>query len=318
MKLSFDTIKSITVGALTITEHDDGIRFAKCTTKQLDGWLAFSETLFNNAAAATGIRLDFHTNSKNFKFTAPVGNKFEIYVNDSFCYFFPESALVDRSASIELDGNDNRITLYLPCHAPAVVISAIEVDDGATVTPHKFDTKLLFIGDSITQGWDSTYDSLSYAHRVSRFFNADSVIQGIGGGFFHETIFDEDMPYDPDVIITAFGTNDWGRFSTLEEILDNMNKFLASINRRYPDKTLICLSPIWRDVSANPIRQSGSFDALCEALKDTAKKNGAIVIDGFTLTPHHPNFFMDKTLHPNAIGFGIYAENLIKAIKDYI
>ena len=318
MKLSFDTIKSVTVGALSITERDDGVHFRKCTQKQLDAWLAFSKALCDNASATTGIRLDLHTNSRTFKFTAPVGNKFEIYVNDALTYYFPASALVDHSASIELDGQDNRITLVFPCHGAPTVLSSVEVDDGAEVRPHKFDKKLLFIGDSITQGWDSGYDSLSYAYRTSRFFNADSVIQGVGGGFFHETIFDEDIDYEPDAIIVAFGTNDWGRCPSLDELLDNMTKFLKKVKSRYTDRPIICLSPIWRDVSANPVRASGRFDDVCEAIKDTARQNGATVIDGYTLAPHHPDFFMDKTTHPSGLGYGVYAENLIKQIKDYI
>ena len=47
-------------------------------------------------------------------------------------------------------------------------------------------------------------------------------------------------------------------------------------------------------------------------------KHGVTVIDGRTLTPHLPEFYSDKVLHPNALGFGVYAENLIKAIKDII
>jgi hypothetical protein len=38
-------------------------------------------------------------------------------------------------------------------------------------------------------------------------------------------------------------------------------------------------------------------------------------VDGFTLTPHIEDFFADKDLHPNDLGFAFYAENLLSALK---
>ena len=118
--------------------------------------------------------------------------------------------------SIQLDGNEHRITLYLPAHGIGI-LGAVEIEDGATLRPHTYDRKMLFIGDSITQGWDSTWDSLSYANHVTRFFNAYSVIQGIGGAKYHDTTFDEAIDFEPDVVIIAYGTNDWTTYKTMEE-----------------------------------------------------------------------------------------------------
>lgn len=317
MKLSFDTIKSVTVGAVDITQQNDGIHFAKCTQKQIEVWYSLAQHLGDNATATTGIRLDMHTNSRTFKFTAPQGNRFEIYVNGVFMYNIPATELLDRSYSIDLSGEDNRVTLILPSHAPAAVLSVVEIDDGAYVKPHEFNKKIFFIGDSITQGWNSGYDSLSYAYRVSDFFNAHSIIQGVGGGDFRG-LFDPEIDYDPDLVIVAYGTNDWSHASSLEELLNNADTFLTALTKKYPATTLVGLLPIWRDVSANPTRPAGTFEDTCLALKKKFTEYGLTVIDGQKLTPHISDFFSDKTLHPNAMGFGIYAENLIKEIKDLL
>ena len=45
------------------------------------------------------------------------------------------------------------------------------------------------------------------------------------------------------------------------------------------------------------------------------EKNGFEVVDGMTLGPHITEFFRDAHLHPNDLGFGLYAENLIKALN---
>ena len=78
---------------------------------------------------------------------------------------------------------------------------------------------MLFIGDSITQGWNSYYDTLSYAWRVSLYFNANSIINGIGGAFYEPQTFD--VPdFDPDTVIVALGTNDFSKFKTTDEMLE--------------------------------------------------------------------------------------------------
>lgn len=317
MILSFDTIKSATVGAAEIVKMDDGIHFFKCTQKQLKAWKALAPHLYTNALATTGVRLDLHTNSKSFKFTVSGGKKFEIYVNDVLIYDLYEKDLTDNSFAIELEG-ENRVTLILPAHGIPGVISSIELDDGAWVKPHSFDKKLLFIGDSITQGWQSGVDSLSYAYRVSSFFNADSIIQGVGGGFFHDTVFDEALAFEPDAVIIAFGTNDWGYFSSIDELKYHANAFLGAVRERYKGKKLIGLSPIWRGATEGVVRRTGSFLDVCDTVKKLITDNGFTLIDGEMLTPHRHEYFSDQNLHPNALGFGIYAESLIKRLKDII
>lgn len=200
MRLSFEEVKSITFGFVHSFEDANGMHFAKCTDKQVAAFGSFWEGLGNNAKATTGIRLDFHTSSKHFAFGAASGRRFELYINGTFreIYKAQDGESAEFSYDINEAGEENRVTLYFPAHDTPGVLSYVELDDGATVVPHKFDCKIFFIGDSITQGWNSTYDSLSYANRVSDFFNADSVIQGVGGAFFHPSIFDEAIDYDPD------------------------------------------------------------------------------------------------------------------------
>ena len=72
MRLSFDQIKSVTVGALSVKREDDGIHFYKCTEKQIDAWYRQREGLGNGARTTTGVRLDFITNSEKIQDTLPV------------------------------------------------------------------------------------------------------------------------------------------------------------------------------------------------------------------------------------------------------
>ena len=317
MKLSLEQVKKITVGALHIWEEDGAIRFAKCTPKQVEAWYNRSRTLGVRAETTTGVRLDFHTNSKEFAFTPSIATKYEVYIDNILTYAYSQSDFeLDMRKSMELDGKEHRITLYLPSHE-CCMLESVELDADATLTPHKFDCRILFIGDSITQGWDSNWDSLSYAYHVSRFFNAESVIQGIGGAYYHATTFDEAIEFDPDIVVIAYGTNDWdSSHKSLESGRLHCEKFLDQVVARYGNKKLFGITPIWR-ADANTPKEMGCFEDCICYIKEELASHGMTVIDGQTLTPHLPDFYADEYLHPNAKGFGVYALNLIKELNLY-
>ena len=193
----------------------------------------------------------------------------------------------------------------------------MELEDGAAITPHKFDCKVLFFGDSITEGWEATWHSLSYAYHVSRFLNAESIIQGIGGAVYHMTTFDEEMAFEPDIVIVAYGTNDWKNYKTLEEAKEHCCKFLDQLVAKYGDKKLFGISPIWRADNANDT-DMGSFASCVSSIKEEIINHGLILIDGETLTPRLTDFYSDGYLHPDAKGHGVYAVNLITQLQKHL
>ena len=199
--------------------------------------------------------------------------------------------------------------------AEAVERRLIELDDGAFVRPHKYDCKMLFIGDSITQGWASSLDSYSYAYRISSFFNAESVIQGIGGAYFNEESFDS-LPFDPDIVFVAYGTNDFGHYKTYDELRAHCEAHLGLIAEEYKGKKVFVLSPIWREQRDG--KAMGTFEGCRAIIIDAAEKLGLIHIDGLKLVPPLPSLFADGFLHPNDNGFSLYAENLSKEVQKLI
>ena len=317
MKLSLEQIRNITVGAVDIWQEADGVRFAKCTKKQVEAWYKLRPEMAGNVDSATGVRLDFHTNSRSFSFTPVQKAKYEIYIDDVMTHVFVEDDFSsEKRKMIQLDGKEHRITLYLPAHSIGA-LESVEIDDNAGIRAHEFDCKILFLGDSITQGWDSTWDSLSFAQCTSRFFNAESVIQGIGGAVFHESLFDANLDFDPDVVVVAYGTNDWGFYATKEEGENHCTEFLNKLVEKYGNKILIGISPIWRKDREQSMLM-GTLDVCASYVKENIISHNMILIDGETLTPHNEDFYFDKFLHPNTSGFEIYALNLIKQIQKYI
>lgn len=321
MKLSLEQIQAISAGVLNVWEEDGVFHFAKCTRKVIDAWYELDRTLGFRAESTAGVRLDFHTNSKFFAFTPQVKGyyeRYEVYVDNLLSYYTSTNEDFKDCArkEIALDGKEHRITLYLPGHEIGC-LEAVEIEDGATFEPHKFDKKMFFIGDSITQGWESTWDSLSYAHNVSRFFNANSVIQGVGGAYAHETLFDTEMDFDADIVVVAFGTNDWNYYKTLEEGREQYKRFLDLVVEKYGDKKVFGISPIWRDdYETDPAM--GSFESCCDYVKEEIKAHNMILIEGETLVPPRPEFFIEDVLHPNTAGFGLYALNLASQMMKHL
>jgi lysophospholipase L1-like esterase len=309
MKLDFQTIKTITIGTARIWESDGVYNFCKMTQKQIDAFYVLSDFLGKGAEATTGIRLDFYTNSKTFAFTPANSGRYEVKING---FLVNTKANQGEKKTFELEGEENRVTLYLPSHSKGV-LESVEIDDGACVKPCNYDFKMLMIGDSITQGWNSGIDSLSYAYIVSENLNANTVIQGIGGAFYDLTTIDK-IDFAPDVITVAYGTNDANRVKDLDNFTQVCENYLNLIKENYPNARVIVITPITRlDNEEN--KAYGNVRLVDKVIKECAERLGLEVICGMKMLPQAEEF-MNDNLHPNGFGFSIYGKNLTAELKS--
>ncbi len=322
MRLTFDEIKSVTDGALRVTEEADGIHFYRCTEKQTETWRQMNGAIADRSLFTTGVRLDFYTNARTLSFLASSGNKFEVWVNDLLRARFEadkyreagEIPTVSLCDSLGHDVGEVRVTLWLPYHSVGV-LEYVELDDGATLRPYTdYQMKILFIGDSITQGWEARHDSLAYTSCVASHYNASFLNQGLGSAYYHEDCFDS-LDFDPDIVSVAYGTNDFGVYPTYDEFRSHVRAHLSLIVNEYKGKQIFVLTPIWR--GKHLVKKMGTFEGAREIVKAEAEALGCTVIDGLTLVPPIPEFFADAWLHPNDLGFCIYAQNLIKALDKH-
>lgn len=308
--LSFEEICKITFGALDIKQESDGIHFYKCTEKQNKAWTALSHDLGVRALTTTGIRFDFITDSKILKLAAVSGNKFDIWINGLLQEQILMDDLSDRISNVNLGDGEKRVMIAFPSHTTAV-LSSVEIEEKSFLKPSKFDRKMLFLGDSITQGWESEYDTLSYAYRVGMNFDADFVIQGIGGAYYHKSTFDTDIKYEPDTVIVALGTNDYFSYHDVGLVIDASREYLSLVKQRYSDRRIVVITPIWR-ADKDEESLANKFMPIRKGIEKEALNLGLEVVDGFKMVPHIGKFFADGFLHPNDMGFGIYADNLIQ------
>ncbi len=310
MKLSFETIKSITIGAVNIWEEDGGIRFSKMSQSAVEAYYALSNVLGERAETTTGIRFDFITDSPFVAFTTNTTANYEVKVNGFLVAKGAESGV--RNQILLPKNEENHVTIYLPSHGVGK-IESIEVADRSVVSPCIYDLKMLMIGDSITQGWNSGVDSSSYAYITSENLNANSIIQGVGGAFYDVTTLDALNDFALDIVTVAFGTNDANRVTDLAEFDKICCKYLTTLKEYYSNSKIFVITPIWR-ISYDNLKPYGHVSLIAQTIKKHADNLGLNVVDGLKLVPHY-EVYMNDDIHPNGFGFSEYAKNLTAELK---
>ena len=300
MKLNFYQIKELTVGAVNIEKQDEGIRFYKMQKCQIDAFYALSNILGIRAETTTGIRLDFETDSAFVAFENKGGNRFEYFIDGVY-----QGNVSDAHVRIELR-KPCRVTLAFPSHNIGI-IDEFELSDGATATRHKFDRKILFIGDSITQGYDALFPSECYANRLARYYDAEILNQAIGGACFDPAVLQPVGAFD--FVVVAYGTNDWSKKNPTDFAADAA-AFMARLGLIYGKLPVFVVLPIWR-ADTHRTDTAGDFMECRATIGRLAATQGFTVLDDYDLLPHDTRLFSDGYLHPNAIGFQFYAENLL-------
>lgn len=321
--LSHDSLKKISTGAVQIDSTPTGLKYYKCTPAQEAYWAQAHSGAATNAKAANGCRLDFETNSSTLYFEVTAGN----------CVFLLNGKQIATSLKSKfyrlstLEGykeGTNRITIILPgSNNEGWRLSKVWLDSGAETKRHEYDLKMLFLGDSITQGYNNKgNEANTYTFYTSEYFNAESIVQGNGGAVFDPKYLVE-LDYEPDVIIVAYGCNDWSRYRNSDgnTIMQKIKAYFDKLVSLYPDTPIIALSPIYRydlddhNASIDFIYMHAYIDDVCYNYKNVT------VINGMDFVPHREadrDILWADDIHPNGQGFIEYGKSLTAAIKTQI
>lgn len=326
MKLDFNSIKSAVSGAVRVDEENGAIRFFRFNENQEEFIKLNSDQIrlnYEKSLASASVKLDFYSDTENLKLSVntyiatlhPVCFVDVLIDGELFAHEGYTGSVDGRiDLNIKLSKNRKRITVYFPNLFRSDVVN-FEIDDCAEFTPYENKRKFLFFGDSITQGYTAEYPSKSYANRISRYFDASALNDGIGGAFFNAGIIDTELGFMPDLIFVAYGTNDW---SKNHDVKKNSKEFVKRLKACFPQSKMIGITPIWRGNAESRTDTVITFNELQTYLKSLYTEiDGFYCVDGLELVPHSPEYFIPDVLHPNDTGFKFYAENLIKKIKEF-
>lgn len=310
MKLTNEELKSIYYGALEFKERTDGyLQAFQYTKEQMDYFERTSEFWFERCSASTAKTIEFRTEANRFSFEYDIiwkgsEDSVELAVNKliSQIYYVKDFAK-EGVLSFELPEGNKQVTVYLPADA-TILIRNFEIE--GQWEPVEKGEKVLWMGDSITQGFGPLRSGETYVSVANRVLNYDILNQGIGGYVYDKNVLMKMNDYRPDKIIISMGTN---QFET--ETMQDVEEYYVRLKEIYGDTPVICITPIWRgDVPGGEpalIEFCGKVKEICERYPNIT------VIDGFQLIPHLSEYYLDD-LHPNCLGCEIYGRNLAEEI----
>ena len=324
MILNNEQIKSIAANCIDVRTRPNGrVEFIRFTDKQKE--IYKNRNFVGQPPCNSGVCLDFTYDGQLIAFEFDVISRtsrnflsFDIYDGDVMVhslFTYADSEGQRQFFYKFADKKERRVRIFLP-YSCGIEVWNFNLDDGSHFTPTSTEgrLRLLCIGDSITHGYDTHYTSMSYATTVARHFDAVYLNHGVGGYVFLAESLDEELPFNPDVITVAYGTNDWGRYLKDEEkYRAAATEYFDKLCAIYPDAKIFGILPVWRaDEDRRPERMP--FTRVYEILREVYAAHGVAVIDGEKAVPQMRTFYTDG-LHPNTIGQHVYAQYVIEALE---
>ena len=312
MKLSNEQLKTIYFGALFFDETEDGyLQSFQYSKVQMEYFKKASDFWYERCSASSAKTLEFRTAAIRLSFDykivwmgSPDSIELEIDGLVSRIVYVKDIEKEGR-LTFDLPAGEKNAVIYLPADA-TVYVRDFEINDA--FAPAQKGDKVLWMGDSITQGFGPLRSAETYVSVANRLLRYDILNQGIGGYVYDKNALVDMDGYRADKIIIAMGTNQYGT-----ESMKDIEEYYERLKALYGDTKVLSVTPIWRGDSPDGFPTLAGFcrktKAICE------KYENITVVEGFRLIPHLPEYFLDN-LHPNQLGCEVYGRNLVLAIRE--
>ena len=312
MKISNEELKKIYFGAYFFDETQDGFlqafQYSKAQMEYFKGAMDF---WYERCDATTAKTIEIRTDATEISFDYKIiwkgsEDSFELAIDGLITEIKYVKDLKDEGRLIwTLPEGEKNVLIYLAADATVLIK---DFDINGSYTPATKNAKVLWLGDSITQGYGPLRSSATYVSVANRLLNYDIVNQGIGGYVYDKKSLMKMEGYDPEKIIVALGTNQYGT-ETMTDVEEYYETLIGIYGTEIP---ILCISPIWRGDHPEEIEVFFSF---CEKVKAIAGRyKNVTVVDGLKLVPHLSEYYLDN-LHPNCLGTETYARNLVEEIR---
>jgi lysophospholipase L1-like esterase len=215
---------------------------------------------------------------------------------------------IDMEGSIfwDMPEGEKNVTIYLPSDA-TILIRNFEID--STYESIQKNEKVLWLGDSITQGYGPLRSYQTYVSVANRVLNYDILNQGIGGYVYDKNSLMKMEGYNPDKIIVALGTNQYGDENGPQVVREYYETLIGIYGEDIP---ILVITPLWRGDNLEGVP---TLEKFCATIREIVGKYKNIkVVDGFKMVPHLEEYYLDN-LHPNGLGTEVYGRNLVEEIR---
>jgi len=312
MILTNEELKNIYFGAYEFEETSDGyLQAFQYSKEQVEYFKGAFEMWYERCTASSAKTLEFTTSATKISFEYKFiwkcsPDSFELMVDGLITDIAYVKDIADEGTiTWNLPEGEKDVVIYLPVDA-TVLVRNFAINAAVKRAVKK--EKVLWLGDSITQGYGPLRSSHTYVSVANRILNYDILNQGIGGYIYDKYSLMKMEGYTPDKIIVALGTNQYGD-ETMTAVEEYYERLIGIYGNEIP---ILCITPLWRGDSEDGIP---TLIAYCEKIKKIVSQYKNIrVIEGMKLVPHLPEYFLDN-LHPNCLGCELYGRNLVKEIQ---
>ena len=313
MKLTNEELKKIYCGALYFEETEDGYLKANQYTKaQMDYFEKAFLMWFERCDASSAKTIEFKTAARKVSFEYKIiwkcsEDSIELAI-DGLATEIAYLKDIDMEGSISWDmpEGEKNVTIYLPSDA-TILIRKFEID--STYESIQKNKKVLWLGDSITQGYGPLRSYQTYVSVANRVLNYDILNQGIGGYVYDKNSLMKMEGYNPDKIIVALGTNQYGDENGPQVVREYYETLIGIYGEAIP---ILVITPLWRGDNLEGVP---TLEKFCATIREIVGKYKNIkVVDGFKMVPHLEEYYLDN-LHPNGLGTEVYGRNLVEEIR---
>ncbi len=305
-------LQKIWFGAYAFRETEDGwLQAFQYSEAQMASFRSAFDFWYDRCMASTAKTLEMTTDAGAVSFEYRIiwegsQDSFELAVDGRIREIrYVKDLAKEGRLNWTLPAGRKNIVLYLPADA-TVLIRKFAID--GDYVPAQKGKKVLWLGDSITQGFGPLRSGQTYVSVANRLLNWDIINQGIGGYVYDKHSLMRMEGYQPDKIVVALGTNQFGC-----ETMRDVEEYYETLTGLYGEEIpILCVTPLWRGDVPDGLPTLKRFCANLMAI--VARYPNITVVDGFRLVPHLPEYFLDN-LHPNALGAEVYGRNLVEAIR---
>ena len=311
MTVTNEQLKELYHGVLWFQETEEGyLQAFQYTEKQIQYFKEVSDFWYERCTASTAKTLEFTTTATKCSFDYKlvwIGSPdyVELMVNGRITkIFYIIDMEKEGTLTFEMPEGEKKVVIYLPADA-TILLKNFEID--AAYAPVQKKERVLWMGDSITQGFGPLRSAHTYVSVANRLLDYEVLNQGIGGYVYDKNVLMQMYDYRPDKIIISMGTNQYGT-----ETMDAIEEYYEKLKEVYGETPVLCIIPIWRGDSPEGVPTLVKF---CQNLKKICEKySNVTIVEGFELVPHLSEYFLDN-LHPNCLGCEVYGRNLVLEIE---
>lgn len=279
--------------------------------------------------AASNVTLEFVTDSDfaalEFQWSDMLGYSYvsiDCMVDGKLVHNFFDEKESHNFFAFKLPEGEHCVRIFLPWNA-ATPLKDLIISEGACIKPaEEKKLRILAFGDSITQGYVCRHPSMCYIGRVTGILDAEVLNQAIGGYCFEGGSLDSALSsWDPGLITLAYGTNDYSHRASAVEFESHMRGFMEKLTEIFPDTPVLGLMPIYRNDEgfySRKLFRDYTHESSLQIIRDVYADYRNVSVLEDTYFPQCRDFFYTDFLHPNDLGFGIYAEAVTEKISEII